>query len=69
MMDAMACDLRKKVGGIGIVVAYGHIGDSNLHLNAVCHKALDKAKMEAAVEPYVYEWMRKVFIKNSLHFL
>jgi FAD/FMN-containing dehydrogenase len=39
------------------VVGYGHMGDSNLHLNVPTRK-FDKA-VEKALEPYVYEWVQK----------
>lgn len=37
---------------------YGHIGDSNLHLN-VSVRRYDK-QVEKILEPYVYEWIEKV---------
>ncbi|KFY70122.1 hypothetical protein V499_09444 [Pseudogymnoascus sp. VKM F-103] len=39
------------------VVGYGHMGDSNLHLN-VSVRRYDKA-VEKALEPWVYEWIEK----------
>jgi FAD/FMN-containing dehydrogenase len=39
------------------VVGYGHIGDSNLHLN-VAIRRYDK-QVEALLEPFVYEWIAK----------
>ncbi|KAL8757111.1 MAG: hypothetical protein Q9184_004305 [Pyrenodesmia sp. 2 TL-2023] len=39
------------------VVGYGHMGDSNLHLN-VATRRYDKA-VEEALEPFVYEWIAK----------
>ncbi|KAG5985038.1 hypothetical protein E4U55_001974 [Claviceps digitariae] len=39
------------------VVGYGHMGDSNLHLN-VCVRRYDK-DVERTLEPYVYEWIQK----------
>ncbi|KAL0636103.1 D-lactate ferricytochrome c oxidoreductase [Maublancomyces gigas] len=39
------------------VVGYGHIGDSNLHLNVAVRK-YDK-RVEQALEPFVYEWIQK----------
>ena len=39
------------------VVGYGHMGDSNLHLN-VATRRYDK-KVEKALEPFVYEWIAK----------
>lgn len=38
------------------VVGYGHMGDSNLHLNVVS-RAYDE-RVEKALEPFVYEWIR-----------
>ncbi|KAI2626522.1 D-lactate dehydrogenase 2 mitochondrial precursor [Hypoxylon sp. NC1633] len=37
------------------VAGYGHMGDSNLHLN-IAVRRYDK-KVEAALEPFVYEWI------------
>ncbi|QPH01512.1 hypothetical protein C2857_005715 [Epichloe festucae Fl1] len=39
------------------VVGYGHMGDSNLHLN-ICVRRYDK-NVEKMLEPYVYEWIEK----------
>ncbi|RDW88238.1 hypothetical protein BP6252_00270 [Coleophoma cylindrospora] len=39
------------------VVGYGHMGDSNLHLN-VAVRRYDKA-VEKVLEPFVYEWIAK----------
>jgi FAD/FMN-containing dehydrogenase len=39
------------------VVGYGHMGDSNLHLN-VATRSYDK-KVEKELEPFVYEWISK----------
>jgi len=39
------------------VVGYGHMGDSNLHLN-VATRRYDK-KVEKVLEPFVYEWISK----------
>ena len=39
------------------VVGYGHMGDSNLHLN-VATRRYDK-QVEKQLEPYVYEWIEK----------
>ncbi|KAI9766275.1 MAG: hypothetical protein M1840_006689 [Geoglossum simile] len=38
------------------VVGYGHMGDSNLHLN-VATRRFDKG-VEGALEPFVYEWIQ-----------
>ncbi|KAG4432489.1 hypothetical protein IFR05_012029 [Cadophora sp. M221] len=39
------------------VVGYGHMGDSNLHLN-VAVRRYDK-RVEKVLEPFVYEWIAK----------
>ena len=39
------------------VVGYGHMGDSNLHLN-VATRRFDK-EVEEKLEPFVYEWISK----------
>ena len=39
------------------VVGYGHMGDSNLHLN-IPVKQYTK-EVEEALEPWVYEWIQK----------
>lgn len=39
------------------VVGYGHMGDSNLHLN-VATRRYDKA-VEKTLEPFIYEWISK----------
>jgi FAD/FMN-containing dehydrogenase len=39
------------------VVGYGHMGDSNLHLN-VATRRFDK-QVENLLEPWVYEWIQK----------
>lgn len=39
------------------VVGYGHMGDSNLHLNIPVRRYTKE--VEKALEPYVYEWLQK----------
>ncbi|KAH7135438.1 hypothetical protein B0J11DRAFT_159417 [Dendryphion nanum] len=39
------------------VVGYGHMGDSNVHLNIPVRK-MDKA-VEKKLEPYIYQWVQK----------
>jgi (R)-2-hydroxyglutarate---pyruvate transhydrogenase len=39
------------------VVGYGHMGDSNLHLNVPVRKYTKE--VEEALEPWVYEWIQK----------
>ncbi|XP_024525636.1 D-2-hydroxyglutarate dehydrogenase, mitochondrial [Selaginella moellendorffii] len=46
--------LRERLGGLATVVAYGHLGDGNLHLN-ISAPDYDE-KLIAKIEPFVYEW-------------
>ena len=39
------------------VVGYGHVGDSNLHLN-VATRRFDK-EIEKQLEPFVYQWIQR----------
>lgn len=39
------------------VIGYGHMGDSNLHLN-VCTRRYDK-EVEKVLEPWVFEWIQQ----------
>jgi FAD/FMN-containing dehydrogenase len=65
---ALVEETREKITGAGLVgdndehpvvgiVGYGHMGDSNLHLN-VATRRYDK-KVEKELEPFVYEWISK----------
>lgn len=42
-------------GQVTSVVGYGHVGDSNLHLNVSCPAYTPE--VSAALEPFVYEWV------------
>ena len=64
----MVEDTRKRLTSAGLVgsdesypvvsvVGYGHMGDSNLHLNIVT-RSFDK-RVERELEPFVYEWIAK----------
>uniref|UniRef100_A0A0E0LI02 Probable D-2-hydroxyglutarate dehydrogenase, mitochondrial n=1 Tax=Oryza punctata TaxID=4537 RepID=A0A0E0LI02_ORYPU len=50
-------EMRNRVGDMGQVLGYGHLGDGNLHLNILSTKYSDK--MLAQIEPFVYEWTSK----------
>lgn len=47
-------EMRSRVGDMGEVLGYGHLGDGNLHLNILSSKYSDN--ILAQIEPYVYEW-------------
>lgn len=68
-MYKLVLDTREKIDAAGLrgetdefpvvdVVGYGHMGDSNLHLN-VAVRRYDK-RVEEVLEPFVYEWIAKV---------
>ncbi|KAM6564654.1 hypothetical protein CsatB_024652 [Cannabis sativa] len=50
-------EMRTRLGAPTKVVAYGHLGDSNLHLN-ISAPQYDE-KILAQIEPFVYEWTSK----------
>jgi D-2-hydroxyglutarate dehydrogenase len=50
-------DLRDRLGSAAVVVAYGHLGDGNVHLNVSARK-YDNELLEK-IEPYVFEWVAK----------
>ncbi|CAM6041201.1 unnamed protein product [Sphagnum compactum] len=47
-------DLRAQLGNAAVVVAYGHLGDGNVHLNVSAPKYDEQ--LLAKIEPFVYEW-------------
>ncbi|XP_027180078.1 D-2-hydroxyglutarate dehydrogenase, mitochondrial isoform X1 [Coffea eugenioides] len=50
-------EMRVQIGPAATVVAYGHLGDGNLHLN-ISAPAYDD-NILAKIEPFVYEWTSK----------
>jgi len=59
----MVEDIRNRLQSAGVlgedklvsnVVAYGHVGDGNLHLN-ITAKSYDP-EVTNLIEPYIYEW-------------
>ncbi|KAK4262111.1 hypothetical protein QN277_027712 [Acacia crassicarpa] len=53
----LAEEMRTRLGNVANVVAYGHLGDGNLHLNISAPQYDDKVLSQ--IEPYVYEWTSK----------
>lgn len=50
--------LRKRLGNrVTRCVAYGHLGDGNLHFNATTRKF--DAEVLSLIEPFIYEWISK----------
>lgn len=51
--------MRERVGDLAYrVCGYGHVGDSNLHLNVSCEKFTNE--IYKRVEPFVYEYTSKL---------
>lgn len=51
--------MRERVGDLATrVCGYGHVGDSNLHLNVSCPEFTDQ--IYKRVEPFVYEYTSKL---------
>lgn len=51
--------MRERVGDLAIrACGYGHVGDSNLHLNVSCTEFNDE--LYKRVEPFVYEYTSKL---------
>ena len=60
-MYDLVIDLRKRLNengnpGLRRCVAFGHIGDSNLHLNLT--STLFEPKLFNLIEPFIYEWTK-----------
>lgn len=53
-------DARARIDHLGLAVGFGHIGDSNIHIMFSCHKNTDPAEFESLLEPYLYEYMKKI---------
>lgn len=50
-------EMRGRLGATANVVAYGHLGDGNLHLNISTQQYDDN--ILSKIEPFVYEWTSK----------
>ncbi|CAN0153156.1 unnamed protein product, partial [Discosporangium mesarthrocarpum] len=55
--DALTKETRRRLAGYpeAFVVAYGHLGDGNLHLN-VTTTSKDESVVEI-LEPFIFEWV------------
>lgn len=50
--------MRKRLGNkVTRCVAYGHLGDGNLHFNATTRKF--EPEVLSLIEPFIYEWTSK----------
>ncbi|BAU00017.1 hypothetical protein VIGAN_10157200 [Vigna angularis var. angularis] len=56
-MYSLVEEMRSRLGSTANVVGYGHLGDSNLHLNVSTPHYDDKILSQ--IEPFVYEWTSK----------
>lgn len=64
-MNDMVLKIRERTKGLNcIIVGYGHIGDGNMHINVTCMDANTIPKIEALIEPYIFEYLSK--IKGSI---
>jgi FAD/FMN-containing dehydrogenase len=52
---AVAGEVKARVPATARVVAFGHLGDGNLHLNVTAPLADEQATL-ASLEPFVYDW-------------
>ena len=52
----LVTETRKLVGSRATVVGYGHVGDSNLHLNV----GSDDPDILGVIEPFIWEFVQKV---------
>ncbi|KAK7309324.1 hypothetical protein RJT34_05954 [Clitoria ternatea] len=50
-------EMRSRLGDTANVIAFGHLGDGNLHLNISAPQYDDKILSQ--IEPFVYEWTSK----------
>lgn len=57
VMYDFVTDMRARIGSRGRVVGYGHLGDSNLHLNVSTPKP--DPTVFALIEPYIFEQTAK----------
>ncbi|CAL8110447.1 unnamed protein product [Orchesella dallaii] len=58
VFDELVQDMRTQLGeGAKRVCGYGHLGDSNIHLN-ITSETFDKS-LHNKIEPFVYEWVAK----------
>merc|ERR1712151_1304622 len=54
-------ETRAKIDALGLnenvkAAGYGHLGDANLHLNAVSLTGRDE-RVQSMLEPWVFEWV------------
>lgn len=52
-------DIRERTKGKGFTVAYGHIGDGNLHVNIVYTEQERKKELMDILEPSTFDWLFK----------
>lgn len=58
MFDELVKDMASHLGSGAIrVCGYGHLGDSNIHLNITSEQF--SPELHSKIEPFVYEWVAK----------
>jgi FAD/FMN-containing dehydrogenase len=50
----------KRLGTLALTNGYGHIGDSNLHLNVVVKDPSKVNQVKDLIDPFIYEYLRDV---------
>ncbi len=57
--ETFLVDMRKKVGPLGFVKGYGHVGDGNIHVNVIPYNKQDMEKVVNLIEPYYFAWLKE----------
>jgi FAD/FMN-containing dehydrogenase len=52
--------MRDRVAPKASTIAYGHLGDQNLHMNIVTENAADVSNVHNLIEPFLYEQLEDV---------
>lgn len=53
-------EVRTRVGSLGNTTGYGHIGDSNIHINVTVPQNDNIDTVKAVLEPFIYEYLHSV---------
>ena len=60
-MNELTNILRQKITKYDCyITGYGHIGDTNLHINVALKNKNDAGEIEKILEPYIFEYLRNV---------
>ena len=53
-------DCRNRTKDYALTIGYGHIGDSNLHINMLVPDQANVDTVMASIDPWIYEFLRGV---------